>query len=569
MSERLALAQPRRIPAPHLFALGFAAAVIAVVVGIRGFGALNNPLFHVDVEALDVATGDVRWELSEDSNNHPSFGTDLLFIPLDGDTVAIDDTGNVRWRLAGFEAVSTKGAGDLIYLLGTSPSETVAVDKRSGEIRWRAAGWLVAVGDPFAIVRSGSLTEVVVAGSGHAVHVERDVREPTAGGQVVAFFVKRTLHILRPESDVAWEVPDPQWRNVVAVVDPVVVVSSKADVPDAESGGWQQVVAGYDSRTGEVRWEATVPAFRGGADVDGSILRLRRRSDVMQIDVLTGEMLPTLSAADAARLQSTQAGAERGAIVERFERTDDGFTSLMLLRAGLHDRTESSAIAVDTGTGAVVWAIVGVVPVAGNADVVATHDAASFRFLDTQTGRELGAIPASRKSGAAAASEQWVSVLAAEALIAVDTAGQSHIVAEGLSSTARMEGAAGDIVVVHERKLLSDSSARKRFLTAYDVASRRQLWQHQIPAGGSVTVTDRAVVVAKGGSITQISLRTGEIEESEGVAPAEDAEPSSFVIAAFDPEFRRLLWSHELGGDEHVAIVGGVALIIEVTRTNR
>jgi hypothetical protein len=209
----------------------------------------------------------------------------------------------------------------------------------------------------------------------------------------------------------------------------------------------------------------------------------------------------------------------------------------------------------------------GVVLVAGNSEVVATRDAASFRFLDAQTGVELGALPASRRSRAGIATERWVSVLAAGELVAVDATGQRRIVAEGLSPTARFEGAAGDIVVVWERRLLPGSSTRRLFLTAYDLASG-QLWQHQIPPRSSITVGENSVVVSKDSTVLEIDLRTGEVDESEGEAIDEELEPSPFIVAAFDLELQRLLWSHAVGVDEHVVVIGDAALIVEMTRAD-
>jgi len=568
MSASPVLPQRRRIPAPQLAALGFAAAVIAAVLGIRGLGVLNNPYFQVDVEARDLASGDVEWTFSEGMNSYPSFGTDLMFVPVDGATMAIDDRGSVRWRLDGFEASSSEVVGDLVYLMRRSPSVIVAVDRRTGETRWKTDRRLVDVGDDYAIVRSGSRTEVVAAGSGVVVHVEDDAGEAATAGQVVAYFVERALHVLRPETDVSWELSDTRWRNILAVVDPIVVVSARAETTGPDPGGRQQVVAGYDSRTSEVRWEVTVPAYLNDVDVDDSILRLRRGSDVMEIDVVTGDVMPMPSAADLAYLDLTRRAAGSTSIVGEFARVENGVGAPLLLSTGPGERQASTTIAVDMETRTVLWTMIGAAPVAGNGSVIATCDAASFRFLDAQSGIELGAVPTSRRWRTGIATKHWISVLAAEGLVAVDATGQRRIVADGLSPTARIEGAAGDIVVVAERRLLPGSSVRRRLLTAYDLAGG-QLWQHRIRPSSSITVGEDSVVVAKDTSIVEINLRTGEIDESEGEATDRTLEPSSFVVAAFDLELQRLLWSHAVGVDEHVAVIGDAALIVDVTRANR
>ncbi|WP_435365252.1 PQQ-binding-like beta-propeller repeat protein [Haloarchaeobius sp. DYHT-AS-18] len=100
--------------------------------------------------------GSVRWE-TEPSRLYPAVGADsrLLVASRGPDVTGYDPAeGTVRWEttVTGRDGFDTVRLGSLVYLHsfhGTSENEVVALDRQTGEIRWRrTAGYRVTAVEP-------------------------------------------------------------------------------------------------------------------------------------------------------------------------------------------------------------------------------------------------------------------------------------------------------------------------------------------------------------------------------------------------------------------------------------
>ncbi len=562
MNSKTPSARVRRVESPSLVALGLAASLSALVLLALAIGALNRTYLQVDVEARDLLTGEVLWVRSDGTSEYPTFSSEFMLLEKRGGTVAINDTGVVVWRVDEMASWRIAEVGSVVLL--QSGGSVAAVDVRSGEVRWRAEGWLDTAGERYAIVRSDQAAEVVDIASGDVVHFEDRVRDAATDGGTVAFLERRMLRIVRPASDLVREIPDDRWRRLLAVVDPIIIVDARASGTDADSGGSQRSLTGYDSRTGEVQWEATIPVFGTSVAVDGRSLRLGVGGSAKRIDTLTGEVLPADPTTPSTKLESLLSESAQSAIVDRFERVDNG-SGTMVLSAGSNDPRDSATIAVDVQTGRVVWTLDGLQPIVANAHLAVLYQAASFHLVDSESGSEVGALPG-RKWNAAVATDQLIAVLAKGELVVVDDTKRFRTIAGGLGSTARIEANSGDIIIVHTR----NRTTGKRFLTAYDIAAGEELWTHQVPYGGSLELTEGTLEFVKGKKLIEIGLLDGERTDQRTEDRIEADEPlPQYTAAVFDRALSRLLWSHDLQYGERVEVIGDVVLIVDVTATYR
>ncbi|KPN29486.1 outer membrane biogenesis protein BamB [Halolamina pelagica] len=209
-----------------------------------------------------VATGrngDARWrhDWSESSGAAaPTLHGETAFLTRAGETMAVDRrTGEIRWRYAAGTAHSTPTAvGDRLYLGGKS---LLALDGVTGERLWTAdavpdhAGELAATEDTVVAESDGTLFALDAADG--AVRWQAEIEQasyagPVVGAETIALMGSDGLLQARSRADGSerWSVQfDDAAQNPPAVADGVVYAVEESPF----------ACRAYDAATGEALWD--------------------------------------------------------------------------------------------------------------------------------------------------------------------------------------------------------------------------------------------------------------------------------------------------------------------------
>ncbi len=521
----MTIAEPDALRSRWAIAVVGAGMVLTIVALVMAAAtAQNRGRYSFEIESRSVVDGEVNWRIRLSIDGLPLITDERVIVPRRGKLTAIDEDGSVEWETRLGPVRRIEGAFSVVYALPDSGGghSVAALDAASGKVLWRSEGsGFIASGRNFAVLADDDGLWMAAALTGERIaDIERSQRRPDVGPDGVAYMDEGTLTIISADGPITKVTDLPASTAVRAVVAGAVITSER----DRPTG---RIVRAYDPISGDEMWMNRVSGLQS-VRAESDALVVMTRSGGQLIDPRTGAILDT--AAAEIWLQAPADGRPIAVVALTSERQPtDGSMRYFIGRGG--------TIAVEGASREVRWTRPSRHLIAVDDGIALLRYAGRHWVVATDTGETLAEIKGGKKRSSAIAAGRTLLVTEGKVQI-VDSAGTSTDLAN-LNSSARIAALSADYAVVHYK----GSRPRSRQIVAFDLASGAEIrLDREIDKFDVSWLSGTTLVLATGGGriTAEVDLASGTVS-----ARADDHVPTKQVVAAFDAQRRRLLWTLE------------------------
>ena len=557
-----------RVSYGPLLVLGTALIVALVGLGAFALNALNRSYVDVTILAFDPVSGDTAWELNDRANATPLIGQSVIVTETGAGVVAYDPSGALVWSVKDGRVKHVSVDHGTVYITsedGDGQSMLLVVDEATGEQLWQMADASPReLGAKLVLVAGDYGYRFLNASTGEVLaEFHGQVRNTAIAGAYAVGVVGRDLIRVGVDSGATTIARLDNRQELIAVFADTAILQHRG--PKTTDGPRAMVLTAADIVTGDARWELSVDRFQR-SQRHGNTLWLIRDHEYTTIDIETGtESSP---AAVPPRTPTTILGPA-GATV-RLELLDylGSSETVEYYRAGTWgNRLEPRVVrAVDASDGTVLWERTDVQYLAASDSVVVLDDRQSqLIVVGAASGQELATIPRVKRIDAAASGD--IALIASGGNVwRVSPDGLLRTVVEAEDHRIRVTAYTDDIVVVDHPADTGDGGFR-RVVAAYDMATGEHLWRKSLSGFRSGEIIDSTLILVQGRKVVEIDLGSGSIvRDAERTVPIDEGESRQRVVAVFDPDMARLLWSTALTAPlTDYGVVGETVVVVGAT----